>query len=296
MQRTYFLLSSIHPLSPFLSTPPHKLVNTSLAQNVAGGVARRSNTTVFFLLAPCQQHPVRRDLFTNLWYAVLSRFIKIIMITGCLMFLSQPEAHAGKFDETLDFSLHGTGGTTDFTGIILEPGEWSKGLTNPGDIGLRLSGEGKMFLGTIRGNISMEGVRIGLGFGFMRSKDLKISHHGMTSPREERGRMSTSTMILSSEIFVAYAIGDPRGVRPYIEVRGTWMMFRSNVETTDCQSGCADLRDYTGHVFGIVPRIGLLISINQYFFADLGASYGVVGPEEFAFSLGVGIPIPFSNL
>jgi hypothetical protein len=196
--------------------------------------------------------------------------------------LAQGEARADKFDDTLDLSLHarGTWFEADQLELVPAPGYRFAAIeaANP-----RLDGVGKSFALGVRGNLSLDGFRFGLGVGVSAVQ-------GMAFEADDGALVPGRLWGAPAEAFIGYAFGDVREVRPYLEARGTLTILQLTLDDGEISV------PFNAYAPGVATRGGVLVWINEYFFFDLGVNVGIVGPERFAIDTGLGLPIPLSNL
>ncbi len=211
-----------------------------------------------------------------------------LLIANLLVFVAmfvpgraQAQIWSSKFDETLDFSLGAhLGGIDVQSGLFLV----QDSPTRPRQAVIvddALTRRADTFGAMLRGNLSISGIRAGVGLGAYRVSGLSASGAAVHA----RG------MGIGGEVFLGYAHG--RDIRPYVELRGVWnTLFMDFHRASD---GLA-IGDETTHDFGLGVRAGLLVALNEYFFVDVGAGHGLLGAENMHFSVALGLPIPLSNL
>ena len=209
-----------------------------------------------------------------------------LWLSLCLPTAADGQIWSSKFDDTLDFSLHGQSGNIDLPGSsAASSAASSAGATehaiDKADVDGRLTRAGTTLGAGLRGNLSVSGVRIGLALGAFR----------VTSPATAANPAPLHGKGFAGELFLAYAYG--RDIRPYVELRGVW-----NALAVESGEGAGRTEDVGGtiHTLGLGMRAGLLIALDEYFFIDLGATRTLVGPDHNYVSLGLGIPIPLDNL
>lgn len=210
---------------------------------------------------------------------------------GALVLLGAAQAHAGKFDRTLDFSVHGRGGTIELSDQRLHVGKDAPALV--GRSHPRLTGQGRTWSTGLRGNLSIEGVRFGLGAGFMGAEDLRLEHDRLAGGRSfTRGRVWG----LPFEGFVGYAFRSGEKVRPYLEAQAVVTVLMAQAELRDPQLGSLGRARMHASVLEVVGRVGVLIPMGEYFFLDAAVGRTMLGPGQWVASVGLGIPIPTANL
>jgi hypothetical protein len=89
-------------------------------------------------------------------------------------------------------------------------------------------------------------------------------------------------LLMSYEVFYAYAPGGYFHVRPFVEVR-------FHIDNTR-------LGDDSKVRFAVGARIGAIVPINEYFFVDAGIGRDVIGADTMRATIGIGLPIPVSHL
>lgn len=193
-------------------------------------------------------------------------------------------AHADKFDETLDFSIHARATSLGNRSIGLRP------LTSPPeDFGhARAYGKGFAVAPMLRANFSLHGIRFGAGAGFEGYRRLHVRYEARDSDLFDDGM----AWGLPLEAFLGYAFRTGERVRPFLEARGTATFLWARGERND-RSGYVSMR---GSAFGLAARAGVLVELNEYFFVDVGVGRFVLGPGTWTACVGLGIPIPLANL
>lgn len=190
----------------------------------------------------------------------------------------RPIEEGSKLERTLDLSF------SPYHRRLRIPGTL---VSTDADAGARLRGDVAETGFSLRGGGTIDGVRFGLGAGLSAPSGLRVEQPLGGAGAVRPGRAFGTPI----EAFVGYAYGSPRGVRPFVELRASaaWLHVPARGE--------APARS-TPSAFGasIGARAGALVWINQYFFADVGVGLGFVGAERFMGSVGLGVPIPFSNL
>jgi hypothetical protein len=200
---------------------------------------------------------------------------------GLGLLLCAAEARADKFDETLDVSLHGRASwfEADALGLSPAPAYDAPLLEKAAP---RLTGTGRGYATVLRANLSIEGFRFGLGMGVMTVA-------GLTFEADEP--LETGHLWgVPFEAFAGYAFGSGRDVRPYLELRGTLTALQLGLSTEDYGA------PFNAYAPGLAARGGVLIPLSEYLFLDAGLGAGMVGPERFTLDVGLGLPIPLSNL
>ncbi|MEZ4438741.1 MAG: hypothetical protein R3B72_06610 [Polyangiaceae bacterium] len=195
--------------------------------------------------------------------------------------LASSSAGADKLDETLDLSLHGRSAwfEADQRALSAAPEQTAPRLEAAGP---RLAGTGRSFGGMARGNLSIDGLRFGLGLGFASVTDLRVD----ASLDLEAGRLFAVPL----EAFVGYAFGSARDLRPFVEARGSLTILRLGLADGDL--GAA----FNAYAPGLALRTGVLVPLSLYFLFEVGGGAGIVGPERFTLDAGLGLPIPLANL
>ncbi len=211
------------------------------------------------------------------------------VLTTALCLAASLEAHAGKFDETLDFSLQTRVATFDAGAIGLRtPARDPVVLTNP-----HLAGRARTITPLLRGNLSFHGLRVGVGAGFDGYTGLRLEHAPLPA-----GASVTEGRVwgIPIEGFAAYAFRPSKRVRPFVETRttGTFIQAQARVASgVERERVPVRLR---GTTLAVALRAGVLVHLNEYFFLDAGIGRVVYGTEGWTASVGIGIPIPLSNL
>lgn len=196
-----------------------------------------------------------------------------LLILLALPLPASADLWSSKFDETLDFSVHGRSGRIDLARLHPDLDRERIESGAPRRTRRTLGGS------TLRANVSLSGLRTGIGIGAYR----------VVGPVAEASLgLDTGLLGFSGEAFAGYAHG--RDVRPYVELRAVC----NSLTGTLRDPGGDIFRDATSRTLSIGFRGGVLFAINEYFFLDLSVEHGA--GEESAFSAGLGIPIPFANL
>jgi hypothetical protein len=187
-----------------------------------------------------------------------------------------------KFDETLDLSLDIRagllGGRDLFTGAEDNPARVRDGA--------RLSGVGEAIGATLRGGLTLDGLRFGLGLGAFRVEGLSLAD----APLEVWG------LGLEGEAFLGFTAKRFSSARPYIELRADARLITLGVERSEQGGGAFGLGDLSARGFGAGVRAGLLVPLSEYFFLDIAAQYDALGDRAGGLSFGLGLPIPTDNL
>lgn len=194
------------------------------------------------------------------------------------------EAQASdKLDTSLDLSLHGVFAVLDVDGLRLRPS---------GDEPSELKGLDARLLGrtTLMGfhqrvGMNLHGVRFGVGVGTLAAPTLRVRHD-----RRDLAVNADSAWAIPLDGYLSFAPGDPRWFRPYGGVTGG-----ATLLSTTLESGSPGV-PYRAFTWGLSARAGVVLEINQYFFADLGGSLGLLGADVFQLSAALGVPIPLANL
>lgn len=205
----------------------------------------------------------------------------VLVAGGC--WLAPEDARAGKFDHTLDLSLHGVFSVMDGDG---------RRLTASVDDPASSRGAEPMMLGRVqavgvvpRVGFNLDGVRFGVGVGALALTDLQLRVAGGGADAR-----ANHAWALPLDGYLLLAPGDPRWFRLYGGVAGGATLMSVTLETHD--------RDiaYRRFVWGLSARVGVVLELNEYLFADLGGSVGLLGVDVFQVSAALGLPIPLSNL
>lgn len=91
-----------------------------------------------------------------------------------------------------------------------------------------------------------------------------------------------TAFMFGGEGFIGYAPGGYWSMRPFFEMRAHVERLR--------------VGDLQKTLFGVGPRVGVLVPIDEYFFVDAGMSIDVLGHEGIRGGIGLGLPIPVSHL
>ena len=198
-------------------------------------------------------------------YRLMPAWLPLVAFTAALVVspgAGYADEWSDKFDDTLDFSLRANIGQIEGDG-------WTA---------LRHGG-------LLRGNLSLAGVRFGIGVGGHRV--------GGATPMADanHNELHTGGMSLVGEAFVGYALFS-YDIRPYVELRGAWNMLRLDRRSVIAVA----LPPTTEHEFGFGVRAGVAIALSEYFYVDVGGYLGATGAERMSLSLALGLPIPLSNL
>jgi hypothetical protein len=126
---------------------------------------------------------------------------------------------------------------------------------------------------TGRIGMSLEGFRFGAGIGFFGA------------PASPAPGFRGPLWGIPIELYTGYAFGRARKLQPYIELRASVTHLFAPTQTEMA----------TAWAFSIMPRVGVRIPLNEYFFIDVGAGVGA-GAERVQITWALGIPIPTANL
>jgi hypothetical protein len=200
---------------------------------------------------------------------------------ACAATVAAPlEARADKFDRTLDFSIHGRGTLTGGRALGLHGiGRVPEGFGNA-----RVVGRGVDLAPIMRANLSLDGWRFGVGVGAGGYRGTQLHYRSRSAAPITAARVWSVPI----EGFFGYAFRTGERVRPFLEARGSATFFGARTYPTDVR-----LR---GHALGVAARVGILWQLNEYFFIDAGVGRTIVGPGTWTACVGLGIPIPLSNL
>ncbi len=197
------------------------------------------------------------------------------------------EARAGKLEETLDLSIHTRAGSgSGETG--LRAGGGPTLLGNP-----RLVGHAYSVTPTVRINLSLIGLRFGIGAGYEGYRGLRLEHdplpagYGVTD-----GRVSGMPI----EGFVGYALPLESRIHPFVEARTTATVMVARATLTHRDQGDLGRMRMHGASFSVGGRAGVLFAVNDYVFVEAGVGRVFHGPGGWTASMGIGLPIPLSNL
>ncbi len=197
------------------------------------------------------------------------------------------EASAGKFDETLDLSVHARAGSMSPV-ALRSAGNGPAALSDA-----RLAGRALSLTPTFRINLSLSGWRFGVGAGFEGYRGLRLDHEPL--PRNYAitdGRVGG----IPIEGFVGYALRRGERIRPFVEARTTVTAVVARAQLTHRHDGDLGSVRMRAATFGVAGRMGVLLALNDYVFIDVGVGRVFHGPGGWTASLGVGLPIPLSNL
>lgn len=210
------------------------------------------------------------------WFSFATRLSFVMVAWGSLAW------GGDKFSETLDVSSHLAMRVIDGKNAAFSTPDK---LSSRGVGGLQWSNR-TAFVGLEqRIGIQLGGIRFGVGTGLLNGTGTAMTLGGQSVDVHQGSHWDVP-------IFadLGWSIGNPHGVRPYVAVgvsydywwvKGQW-------------EGTAF--DTKGWVFGVQGKVGALVWINEYFFADVGGTVGIVGAIPFGASIGLGLPIPLSNL
>ncbi|MCH9687057.1 MAG: hypothetical protein K0V04_36820 [Deltaproteobacteria bacterium] len=197
------------------------------------------------------------------------------------------EASAGKFDETLDLSLHTRAGSVGPVGV---------GLAGRGPAVLsdaRLVGRALSLTPTFRINLSLSGWRFGVGAGYEGYTGLRLDHDPLPV-----GYAITDGRVggIPVEGFVGYAMRSDKRIRPFVEARTTVTAVVARAQLHHRHDGDLGSVRMRAATFGVGGRMGVLLALNDYVFVDVGVGRVFHGPGGWTASVGIGLPIPLSNL
>jgi len=207
---------------------------------------------------------------------------------GAVVAAAPLEARAGKFDETLDFSVHARASTFNAGAIGLRAG---KGPALPSDA--HLTGRVRTFAPMLRGGLTFHGLRVGVGAGFEGYDGLRLAHDPLPS-----GSSVTNGSVwgIPLEGFVAYAFRPGERVRPFIEARATGTIVEARAQLAHRGGGRSETLRMHATTFALAAQAGVLVHLNEYFFVEAGVGRVVYGVGGWTAGVGIGIPIPLANL
>lgn len=198
-------------------------------------------------------------------------------------------AWAGKFDETLDFSVHMRASTWSAGAIGLRAGSKSPEL--PSDA--RLTGRAHAFAPMLRGGLTFHGLRVGVGAGFEGYSGLRMAHDPLPSGHVVgNGRVWGVPL----EGFAAYAFRGGERVRPFVELRTTGTLVRARADVVREGDGRIGKLRMQATTFAVAAQAGVLVHLNEYFFAEAAVGRVVYGVGGWTAGVAIGIPIPLANL
>lgn len=206
--------------------------------------------------------------------------------------VSRP-AHADKMDERLDIALRLSGGWANVDSLSLHPAPLDEApdLVEAGD--LHLTGRGPAFSGTLRGNLHLNGFRVGAGVGYAAIDGLALHHMPLAG-----GATLHADRVwgMPFELFAGYAFPFWDEVQPYAEARGSLTILQTRIEAIHPELGSLGTTAFNGYAPGIGMTVGVLVDIHEYFFFDAGGSVDLIGPMRLSMHAALGIPIPLANL
>jgi hypothetical protein len=202
-------------------------------------------------------------------------------------------AHADTFDETVDVSVRLGAGWFEARDLPLYvlPTDDAPALLDGAEPMLQRNG--RSFWGMLREGWHFDGFRFGSGVGLLTVDGLALAHQPLDGGAwVEPGRLWG----MSFELFAGYAFGDAREVRPYLEARGSFTLLETQLELQLPNGQSGGTTGYQAYVPGVGLSAGILVPLNEYFFADVGVEVDLYGALRFAPFVGIGLPIPQSHL
>lgn len=192
-------------------------------------------------------------------------------------------ARADKFDRTLDLSVHPAFVALDVNDVELSlPASTAPWVREARP---RLAGRASLVGAEARAGFTLSGLRLDVGAGAHGASGLRLRH-----PPVRNGLEAGGVWAVPLSASAVYALGSPRGFRPYAGLRGDLTVVGLMLTTINASTPVSTV------VPGLSARLGVVIWLNEYFFADLGGAVGLVGGDVFRLSAGVGVPIPLANL
>lgn len=198
-------------------------------------------------------------------------------------------ARAGKFDRTLEFSLHARGARAPSASIRLRSVAGTSGVLEQ----VRLAGPSGSIAPLLRANLALHGFRFGVGAGFEGYNGLRLDHDPLPSAYSVRNGRVWGIPV---EGFVGYALRSGERIRPYAEARTSVTVIGGQARLRHLDDGDLGRVRFRTHVLTVAAHAGVLVALNDYFFLHGGVGRAVYGGKAWTASVGIGIPIPLSNL
>ena len=145
----------------------------------------------------------------------------------------------------------------------------------------------------MRANLSLDGVRFGVGAGWTGARGLRLEHERLP---HGTGLVDGRVWGLPLEAFVGYAFRKADQIRPYLEARATLTVVMARAQLHHPELGGLGRVRMHAPVVEVVGRAGVLVPLGEVFFVDASVGRTMVGPGAWVASLGLGIPIPTANL
>jgi hypothetical protein len=159
-----------------------------------------------------------------------------------------------------------------------------------------LHGVGPLTGGTGRIGVTLDGVRLGYGVGFVSAANLDFLHEPLGD-----GLSADPGAIWGVPIegYLGYAMGDPNEIRGLLEVRGAFTILQTRVTLKDEVLGNLGDTPFNVYLGSLELRMGVRLPIGKvaYFEAGLGISPLPVelGPERGSLFFTLGLPVPTVN-
>ena len=180
--------------------------------------------------------------------------------------------------------LHGFGASSKIQGLSLDVGENTFEPEPLRGKRLTLDGEGALAGGGLQVNVTLYGVRAGLGFSFFGVEKTRFRH----DPLPDGLRLVTGDPWgLRLDGFLGYELLQGR-VRPYVDIVASGAFLGLDVDLHHPAYGELARTQYSGGAFGLGPRAGLSVGLSQHVFADVSAMYSVFGLERLRVTGGIG--------
>ncbi len=180
--------------------------------------------------------------------------------------------------------LQGFGASSKIQGISLDVGEDTFEPEPLRGKGMTLDGGGALAGGGIQANLTLYGVRVGLGFSFFGIEKSRFRH----DPLPDGLRLvAGNPWGLRLDGFLGY---EPLGgrVRPYLDLVASGGFVGVDVGLHHPTYGELARTSYSGGAFGIGPRGGLSVGLSRHVFADASVMYSIVGLERLRVTAGIG--------
>ncbi len=181
--------------------------------------------------------------------------------------------------------LYGAGGLAGMNDFRLKS---SRDEPDPlRDRALLLSGSGWMAGGGLRGTLQAPfGLRGGLGIGMFELGGMNLSHDALQAGASVE--LKNRPVMLDTELFVGWAF-DARYFFPYVDMKVSIDYVAAQLDLTIDGFGHVGTSDYHVWAATVAPRVGAIIPVNDQFFVDASAQWGLTGVQRGAAFLGIGI-------
>ena len=210
-----------------------------------------------------------------------SKSLGLVSAFAATSFLLAGEARG----DTFGAQIHYLTGRTDLDAKELSV---PSAISEPGLLegkNLRFDGRGTLQGGSLRAEMLIDGLRLGLGTSLYGIKDLKV----VSDPLTKGAFIRTDAVWGSSnELFVGWELGQGP-FYPYFDLRGSLGIAQAQVEIHVPDYGHVGTMPYNLLSFGFGPRLGALLPVGHSTMVDINLYHQIVGGiEQVTFSIGLG--------